>query len=235
MPPLQPGQKLLSLTTVVYREGDLVGKALAFASLLPLMILVGYITCIGLRRDTHTVFILVGQLLNEAINAALKSSIKEERPDGAPADSYGMPSSHSQFMAFFAVYVVSFLAARLRVGAAAHMPADRWAAFKTENYLGGVAILIGTLLVMASRVYLKYHTPSQVAVGLVIGAVLPPPPFPTQLTLSSPPLARSSCSPMPTAPQSTPARSFCPRPTGRGVRPSAIRAARRCLARPGGC
>ena len=41
VPPLRPGQKLLSLTAVVYEEGDLVGKALAFASLLPLMILVG--------------------------------------------------------------------------------------------------------------------------------------------------------------------------------------------------
>ena len=41
VPPLRPGQKLLSLTAVVYEEGDVVGRVLAFASLLPLMILVG--------------------------------------------------------------------------------------------------------------------------------------------------------------------------------------------------
>jgi hypothetical protein len=99
VPALQPGHKLLSLSAVVYAEGDTLGKLLAAATLLPLALLVGYLTCVGLRRDLHTGCILLGQLLNELANALLKGVIREPRPPGAPKLDFGMPSSHAQVRA----------------------------------------------------------------------------------------------------------------------------------------
>ena len=110
--PLRDGTKLLSLTAVVYREGDRLGQALALASMLPIFLIVSYLTTIAVRRELHTCAILFGQLLNEALNLALKKQIRQPRPEGAPSDDFGMPSSHSQFMGFFAAYIVLFASSR---------------------------------------------------------------------------------------------------------------------------
>lgn len=55
-----------------------------------------------------------GQLACEAVNFALKRLIKEERPlrIHKTGKGYGMPSSHAQFAAFWAVATVLFLLAR---------------------------------------------------------------------------------------------------------------------------
>ena len=72
-------------------------------------------------------------MLNEGCNFLLKHIIKEPRPNSSKLDTkiithypispaasydgdlfvkYGMPSSHAQFMAFFATYFTVFLFAR---------------------------------------------------------------------------------------------------------------------------
>jgi dolichyldiphosphatase len=58
----------------------------------------------------------LGQLACEAVNFALKRLIKEERPRHlhAGARGYGMPSSHAQFVVFWAVAVTLFLLVRHR-------------------------------------------------------------------------------------------------------------------------
>nr|XP_045607232.1 dolichyldiphosphatase 1-like isoform X3 [Procambarus clarkii] len=127
--------KPFSLTYVEYPQGDTIGKVLAISSLAPVAIIVGFITLILFRRDLHTIMFFLGALLNEAINLVLKSIIAEPRPiqRGGLYTEYGMPSSHSQMMWFFAVYSVLFL---------------------------------------IFRVYLLYHTWSQVLLGALVGVLL---------------------------------------------------------------
>jgi len=58
------------------------------------------------------IFLLVGILVNEAINMTLKRLIREPRPvfhGRSLPSSYGMPSDHSQCMTFFSCYAVLFL------------------------------------------------------------------------------------------------------------------------------
>lgn len=80
---------------------------------------------------------------------------------------YGMPSSHAQFVSFFSVTLTLFLLLR-------HVP------HPTETHtpftFGGRVVL--SLLSLASagavatsRIYLTYHTPKQVMVGCVAGAL----------------------------------------------------------------
>lgn len=58
--------------------------------------------------------LLLGQLLNELLNLTLKNTLQHPRPPANVSDykDYGMPSSHSQFMAFL-VAIFPSLAARL--------------------------------------------------------------------------------------------------------------------------
>lgn len=66
--------------------------------------------------------LFAGQLACEAVNFILKRLIKEERPprrisvdgDGLVTKGYGMPSSHAQFVVFWAVAVGLFLMVRHR-------------------------------------------------------------------------------------------------------------------------
>jgi dolichyldiphosphatase len=72
---------------------------------------------------------------------------------------YGMPSSHSQFMTFFALQVILYTHYNIRLD---HN------GIKWFLYFPTVAL---AMLVMYSRVHLGYHTPEQVAVGSGIGII----------------------------------------------------------------
>ncbi|KAJ4438063.1 hypothetical protein ANN_14002 [Periplaneta americana] len=101
----------LSLTLVEYPQGDWLGKLLAVSSLLPFGILSGFVALILFRRDLHTITFFFGTTLNEILNLVLKYTFCEARPMQRSAlyTEYGMPSSHSQFMWFFATYMVYFV------------------------------------------------------------------------------------------------------------------------------
>ncbi|KAK2167138.1 hypothetical protein NP493_1288g00011 [Ridgeia piscesae] len=156
----------LSLTFVEYPKGDLVGYVLAWYSLLPIFILVGFGTLIVFRRDLHTMFYLCGILLNEVSNWILKHSIQELRPHqrGCLTTEFGMPSSHAQFMWFFSTYLSFCLFIRFHHN-------NTWLdnAWKYATCTGSILI---TACVCYSRVYLQYHTYSQVCWGAVIGVIL---------------------------------------------------------------
>jgi dolichyldiphosphatase len=74
--------KSFSLTHVQYDPQDPLGKLMAIAALIPLMLIVSYVTVIAVRRDVLATTMLFGQLLNEAINLVAKKTIKEGRPTG---------------------------------------------------------------------------------------------------------------------------------------------------------
>jgi len=157
----------LSLTHVEYPEGDLLGKLLAYSSLLPLAVLIGFVTLILFRRDLHTITFFIGLLFNEALNAVLKHIIKQPRPMSRDNmyNEYGMPSSHSQFMWFFSIYMFLFIWVRLQ-----HITNTKTVWFcKT---IGSFGCFVTALVVTFSRIYLLYHTVNQVIVGSLIGSLL---------------------------------------------------------------
>lgn len=83
-----------------------------------------------------------------------------------------MPSLHAQFVAFFSVYLTLFLLVR-------HTPRAPFAAENkcmpvtwSERLIVSLLAIFGAGMVAVSRVYLNYHTPYQVAVGVIAGTAL---------------------------------------------------------------
>ena len=130
----------------------------------------------------------IGMVFNELINTVLKYIIKQPRPISRDNNynEYGMPSSHSQFVWFFSIYMFLFIWIRLQ-----HITNTKSVWFsKTIVSLGCfAAALIVTvsryippafffysgdlkILNFHFRIYLLYHTVSQVAVGALIGSLL---------------------------------------------------------------
>lgn len=141
-----------------------------------------------------------GQMGSELVNWTLKRLIKEERPRrksasvlitvyasaygatrfmlwhmlivvGMNGKGYGMPSSHAQFSVFFAVSLALFLLVRhdphRPTTSTTHIPTKRWERILLSLLVGAVCSSVAT-----SRIYLNYHTPRQVLVGCLAGAVL---------------------------------------------------------------
>jgi len=143
--------KVLSLTHVEYLEGDNVGKFFAIFSLLPLAIVIIFLTTFFFRRDLHTMTFGIGVIVNYVANVALKKYIAEPRPKmrSVQFEEYGMPSSHSQFMWFCSTYIVLFTLFRL----------TNTVVWKSISMFLCISC---SILMSYSRVYLQYHTVSQV-------------------------------------------------------------------------
>eukprot|EP01113_Clastostelium_recurvatum_P015303 TRINITY_DN1849_c0_g1_i9.p1 TRINITY_DN1849_c0_g1~~TRINITY_DN1849_c0_g1_i9.p1 ORF type:complete len:229 (+),score=48.38 TRINITY_DN1849_c0_g1_i9:171-857(+) len=154
---------VLELTTVHYSRYDPYALYFAYITLTPLVLIVGFVTLVLFRRDLRTGSFFGGQLVNEAINYVLKKTLKEARPAiiaGVKTD-YGLPSSHAQFMFFFAVFLsLALLKGKIKF---------EWQALQSI-----VPVFLLTLagLVTASRVYLQYHTTKQVLLGCAVGTGL---------------------------------------------------------------
>ena len=109
----------------------------------------------------------LGQLSCEALNFLLKRLIKQERPKQMNGKGYGMPSSHAQFVSFWAVALGLFVLVR-------HQPRVRQKSEPEPLSLvqrgAGVVGALGIAgVVTASRVYLNYHTVEQTMVGAGAG------------------------------------------------------------------
>jgi len=90
---------------------------------------------------------------------------------------YGMPSSHAQFLAFFSLSLSLFLLLRHHPPpspASAHRD-ERPYSHKPLNLAQKLVLALSTFVLAAavamSRIYLNYHTPAQVVVGCIAGAV----------------------------------------------------------------
>ncbi|XP_016404103.1 dolichyldiphosphatase 1-like [Sinocyclocheilus rhinocerous] len=160
----------ISLTHVEYPAGDLTGQVLACMSLLPIAILVGFVTLVVFKRELHTISFFGGLIMNEGLNWLLKHILQEPRPCGGGHTSvtteYGMPSSHSQFIWFFVVYFFLFLYLRMHQTNNAKCVELLW------RHILSIILLAVALFVSYSRVYLLYHTWSQVIYGGVAGMVM---------------------------------------------------------------
>ncbi|KAI8890592.1 PAP2 domain protein [Backusella circina FSU 941] len=149
----------ISLTHVQFDPNDKVAYAFGYITLAPIAILVFYASVIVSRREMAGIFMLIGQLLNEAFNYVLKEAIEQERPHSHLGDGYGMPSSHSQFIWFFAVYGSLHLYKRIQLD---HV---YW------KHLVCLAMYALAVLVSLSRIYLGYHTLNQVLAGSSVGVL----------------------------------------------------------------
>ncbi|XP_032690097.1 dolichyldiphosphatase 1-like isoform X2 [Odontomachus brunneus] len=156
----------LSLTLVEYPQGDLFGKFLAVISLVPFAIIAGFLALILFRRDLHTIVFFSGVLFNDCLNLILKHTICQARPIKRDSlyTEYGMPSTHAQFMWFFAAYVSLFVYIRLNYNCTI---AERF--WRTIVVVG---CIITAVLVTYSRVYLLYHSNTQVVWGALIGIAI---------------------------------------------------------------
>src|SRR5947207_15418120 len=78
---------------------------------------------------------------------------------------YGMPSSHAQFVAYFSFSLSLFLLLRHQPHpSTTHTPLS----LGTRAFVSFLAIT-SACFVAASRIYLNYHTPTQVMAGFVAG------------------------------------------------------------------
>lgn len=216
----------------------------AYLALLPQGLVLVYVVLIYTHREIEIALAFSGQLLCEALNWTLKRWIKQARPEAIRhlGKGYGMPSSHAQFMAYFAVTVTLFLLLRhspsgksilidedmvsseddaktsalepislvtsngsnhkrrptkfMRKGGIVETvdvndnsaskdlsdPLDEAPTIsaiyrlqlhhpRLTHSLISTAVIVVAILVAVSRIYLHYHTPSQVLVGCVVGTI----------------------------------------------------------------
>ncbi|AMD21834.1 HFL022Wp [Eremothecium sinecaudum] len=154
-------------TYVLYDPTDPISYFSCYFSLLPIAILIFYFSWFVTTREVEPAFIAVGHIINDVLNNIAKNVIKEPRPYNFGTfqrdtlrSGFGMPSAHSQFMGFFAIYL------GLRIWL-------QWAGLKyRRKVMASVALVLATLSVASSRVYLGYHNVSQVSVGVVLGMLL---------------------------------------------------------------
>lgn len=150
-------------THVMYDDSDPIAFVMAFFSIVPQSLLLCYVTLFFSRREVETALMLAGQLGTELVSKYLKNLIKQERPEspGIPHVTYGMPSSHAQFMTYYATYLCLWMCFRMRYQ------------FSFQRKLSrGLAVYVLAGLVCYSRYYLHYHTLEQIGVGVMVGIIL---------------------------------------------------------------
>lgn len=175
---------------------DPISYLCALLALGPQALCLTYAILLYVTRELEIGLMLAGQLACEALNLALKRTLKGARPPRMHAlgKGYGMPSSHAQFVAYWAVYLGLWVWVR-HIPATPHTTAPASAdaskakrrqpvanvklseAYRLQlqhprltHAILSLAAAVLALATAASRVYLEYHTPAQVLVGLATGA-----------------------------------------------------------------
>ncbi|KAL6958658.1 dolichyldiphosphatase [Sarracenia purpurea var. burkii] len=157
--------KAVTLTDVRYQKRDRFGHFLAWISLVPVFIsLSGFVSHFIFRRELQGMFFALGILISQFVNEFIKNSVQQARPETCAlletCDSLGWPSSHSQYMFFFATYFN--LLTYYKFGVLG----------RNQMWIVGFVVWPTAILTMYSRVYLGYHTVGQVYAGAALGLVL---------------------------------------------------------------
>lgn len=154
-------------TYVLYDPSSRLSFACAGLSLLPIGILVFYLSWFIVTREVEPCIMAAGQVVNDVLNNLVKNYVKQPRPvqfvgfqENGLRSGYGMPSAHSQFMGFFATYLLLRLWLQWR-GVCA-----------LKKSIASLIILVVSISVVFARVYLNYHNVEQVLVGSSIGCSL---------------------------------------------------------------
>ncbi|KZV68243.1 hypothetical protein PENSPDRAFT_653381 [Peniophora sp. CONT] len=160
------GLASLDLTHVLYDASSHVSLFMALITLSPILLMASYAVLAVFTRELTIIDMWAGQLLCEAFNWAIKRAIKQERPSGSVGTGYGFPSSHSQYMAYFATFLVLHLHFRHRF-----VSTGSWIIDKSFRLLLHAAFIGWAGIVAYSRHYLQYHSTAQVLWGVSIGVV----------------------------------------------------------------
>lgn len=141
----------ISLTHVQYDPTSHLSHACAYLALVPQVLMISYVTLVWSTREVEIAIMFAGQLACEALNWILKRYIREERPTQMLGKGYGMPSSHAQFVAFFAVYLSLWMLVRhdpwKHNDSKTHIPTPMW-----QRIGLSIAAMAGALVVAQSRV-----------------------------------------------------------------------------------
>jgi dolichyldiphosphatase len=157
----------LDLTHVLYNDESHTSFVLALVTLSPILLMAAYASLVVQTREILIVNMWAGQMACEGLNWVLKSIIQEDRPDLTLGTGYGFPSSHSQWMGYFASYLILHVLYRHRFE-----PSGFGALVDTLWRLCVYAVLISWAGAVAySRYSLGYHAPNQVLWGLGIGVI----------------------------------------------------------------
>ncbi|KAI0820750.1 PAP2-domain-containing protein [Trametes gibbosa] len=154
----------LDLTYVLYNDSSLLSHILAMLTLTPILLNPAYAALAVWTRELLFFEMWAGQMLCECFNYVLKHIIQEERPNQDLGDGYGFPSSHSQWMGYFASFLILHFSLRHRWSSTGHRSLD----FARDAGLY-TFIIAWSLSVAFSRYYLSYHSAPQVLWGFIIG------------------------------------------------------------------
>ena len=141
-------------------------------SLLPTLLPVVILGVLIWKRNTSSVLsLLFLGIIMLVCEAFLKSVIRQARPTGSCDCSHGMPSSHSATSYGFLVWIYLELGFPL-AGLDTISHARGWdnPQYRRLTYLAIATICF--VPVPFSRVYFRYHSVSQVLVGILVGTVL---------------------------------------------------------------
>ncbi|EIM86795.1 uncharacterized protein STEHIDRAFT_97573 [Stereum hirsutum FP-91666 SS1] len=156
----------LDLTHVLYDSDSHVSLVLALITLSPILLMASYAVLAVYTRELTVINMWAGQLLCEAFNWMVKRAIKEERPADSVGTGYGFPSSHSQYMAYFATFLVLHLYFRHHFVSTGYYIVDvAWLLLLHLALIGWAGV------VAYSRLYLTYHSPPQVLWGVTLGII----------------------------------------------------------------
>ncbi|EKM50614.1 uncharacterized protein PHACADRAFT_129960 [Phanerochaete carnosa HHB-10118-sp] len=139
---------------------------LALLTLSPILLNPAYLALAVYTRELLFIEMWAGQLLCEAFNWVLKHVIREERPYKHMGPGYGFPSSHSQWMGYFAAFLLCHLMYRHRF-----VPTGSLLLDNIRNLVVYLGIIAWTAAVAFSRYALTYHSTRQVLWGVGIGVV----------------------------------------------------------------
>jgi len=157
----------LELTHVLYEAESHTSLALALVTLSPILLMPAYASLAVVTREALILEMWAGQFACEAANYLLKHIIKEERPIGHIGNGYGFPSSHSQYMGYFATFLICHLHFRHRFEPCGIPLLDLLWRFAVYSIL-----IVWAGSVCYSRYFLTYHTIPQIAWGTSIGVLL---------------------------------------------------------------
>ena len=141
-------------------EDGLIGQWMAWSSMIPIFLVAGFVAILAVKRELQFIAFFATLLGSEVLNLVMKHSIKQPRPLGSYMTGYGMPSSHSQFMAFTVTYALLHL---WRCG---------FGASRAIRGCISLALAASLFSVGSSRIYLGVHSIQQVLAGVAVGAVL---------------------------------------------------------------
>ncbi|KAH9967185.1 PAP2-domain-containing protein [Russula dissimulans] len=153
----------LELTHVLY-DDSYFSLAMALITLSPILLMASYAALAVFMREKTVIVMWVGQFCCEGLNLVIKRLVKQRRPAGSVGNGYGFPSSHSQYMGYFATFLILHLHFRHKVPTSGSWILDK--AYRALVYL---ALITWATTVAYSRYHLSYHSVSQILWGSSIG------------------------------------------------------------------